>query len=330
VPELGFVRGAAVTPERTVSSDLLIDPALLPPDLEPVAALVTERLSPAGHGDLPRWRAALDELPDLHGERISMGDTVTVSGAATDAERARLQAALMQLHPWRKGPFALFDVRIDTEWRSDWKWRRVLPHLAPLAGHRVLDVGCGNGYFGWRMLEAGAAHVVGVDPTLLFCLQHLAVRRYMVTDANLVLPLRFEELPAAGFDSVFSMGVVYHRRDPQEHADRLFRHTRPGGQVVLESLVVEGPEPLRPGERYARMRNVWRIPTPRLMVEWLARAGFRDVRLVDVTRTTSGEQRTTPWMRFESLAEALAPDGSATVEGHPAPVRAVAVGVKPV
>jgi tRNA (mo5U34)-methyltransferase len=78
------------------------------------------------------------------------------------------------------------------------------------------------------------------------------------------------------------------------------------------------------------MRNVWTIPTPALLADWLAQAGFDDVRVVDVTPTTTGEQHATDWMRFESLADALAPDGKTTVEGLPAPVRAVAVARKPV
>jgi tRNA (mo5U34)-methyltransferase len=305
----------------------------LPDELGDLAPLISERLAPTAHGDLPRWRAALDALPDLRPERVLLSDLVTIEGPATAARRAQLRNALMGLQPWRKGPFSLFGVHVDSEWRSDWKWQRVAPHLAPLTGHRVLDVGCGNGYFGWRMLEAGASSVVGVDPTLLFCLQHQAVARYaaaLVGAANQVLPLRFEELLPMTFDSVFSMGVVYHRRDPLEHTQRLFRHCRPGGQTVLESLVVEDPEPLRPRDRYARMRNVWIVPTPALLVDWLERAGFVDVRLVDVTPTSLEEQRATPWMRFESLAQALSAAGRTTVEGHAAPVRAVAVARKPV
>jgi tRNA (mo5U34)-methyltransferase len=310
-------------------SRLLIDAAALPAELADLAPLIIGRLGREGHGDLPRWLAALDALPDLHPEQVLLTDRVTVDGATGNAARERLREALMELHPWRKGPFRLFGVEIDTEWRSDWKWRRVLPHLAPLTGQRVLDVGCGNGYFGWRMLEAGARQVVGVDPTLLFCLQHQAINAYVGSSANLVLPLRFEELPTVTFDSVFSMGVLYHRRDPLEHVARLFGHTRPGGQVVLESLVVEGPEPLYPRERYARMRNVWCVPTPSLMADWLRQAGFTDVRLVDLTPTTPEEQRATPWMRFESLGHALSADGRTTVEGYPAPVRAITVARKP-
>ncbi|HEX7036090.1 MAG TPA: tRNA 5-methoxyuridine(34)/uridine 5-oxyacetic acid(34) synthase CmoB [Pseudomonadales bacterium] len=303
----------------------------LPEELEALAPLVAERLSPAAHGDLPGWLAALAALPELTATEVRLDDRVTVDGPVTRAERDRLKAALHALHPWRKGPFELFGVHVDSEWRSDWKWRRVAPHLDDLRGRRVLDVGCGNGYFGWRMLGAGAAHVVGIDPSALYCLQHQAVSRYIRCAVNQVLPLRFEELSDARFDTVFSMGVIYHRRDPVDHAARLFRHTRPGGQVVLESLVVDAAVPLEPAGRYARMRNVWLVPTPALLEAWLSEAGFVDVRVVDVAPTSTDEQRSTAWMRFESLREALDPEHpDRTVEGHPAPVRAVAVARRPV
>lgn len=302
----------------------------LPAGFEPLAATIAARVSDEAHGDLPRWRAALDALPDLTASAIELTDTVTVRGVVSEAERTRLEAALAELHPWRKGPFSVFGVHIDTEWRSDWKWQRVAPHLRRLDGHRVLDVGCGNGYFGWRMLGAGAREVVGVDPTLVFCLQHQALTRYLPGQRNHVLPLRLEDLDTlpepAVFDTVFSMGVIYHRRDPADHAARLFRHTRPGGQVVLESLVVDADEPLEPPGRYARMRNVHVVPTSGRMMQWLSEAGFAEPRLVDVSTTTVCEQRATGWMRFESLASALDPtDPERTVEGHPAPRRAVVV-----
>ena len=293
-------------------------------------ARLDARFADDAHGDMSRWRAALAELPNLPVDSVEPGDTVTISGPASAADRTLLKARLMALHPWRKGPFKLFDVKIDTEWRSDWKWRRLRPHLPSLAGRQVLDVGCGNGYFGWRMLEAGASLVVGVDPTLVFCMQHRAINHYLGDPRNWVLPLGFEELPPAVFDAVFSMGVVYHRRDPLEHIERLWRHTRPGGTLVLESLVVLDEPPLVQLSRYARMRNVWILPTPARMVHWLEAAGFTDVRLVDVTPTRTDEQRTTDWMRFESLAEALDPQNpTQTVEGLPAPVRAIVLGRKP-
>ncbi|MDH3641434.1 MAG: tRNA 5-methoxyuridine(34)/uridine 5-oxyacetic acid(34) synthase CmoB, partial [Gammaproteobacteria bacterium] len=233
-------------------------------------------------------------------------------------------------HPWRKGPFHLFGVDIDCEWRSDWKWQRVRPHLQSLKNHRVLDVGAGNGYFGWRMLEAGAAFVAGVDPTLVFCMQHQAVNAYLKDPRNHLIPLKFEDLPPAEFDTVFSMGVVYHRPDPVAHIKRLLTFTAPGGKVVVESLVVRDMASLQPPARYARMRNISVIPSTDRLCRWLLDAGFEDVALVDVTDTSLAEQHSTTWMRFESLEEALDPeDRTRTVEGLPAPVRAVVTGRRP-
>ena len=289
------------------------------------------------HGDFRRWQTALDRLPPplaptpsagaAANPRLSVGDLVAVDGELPLGGQALLREALQALHPWRKGPFALFGVQVDAEWRSDLKWRRVAPAVA-LEGCRVLDLGCGNGYFGWRMLAAGAELVVGVDSSVLSHVQHQAVNHFVRSRRNWVLPLRFGDLPAklaaARFDAAFSMGVIYHQRDPKRHLERLRSCLKTGGQAVVESLVVDGVEPLRPPGRYARMGNVWVIPTPGALVEWLAKAGFREVRVVDVSVTTPDEQRSTPWMRFQSLADALDPaNPSLTVEGHPAPKRCV-------
>ena len=62
---------------------------------------------------------------------------------------------------------------------------------------------------------------------------------------------------------------------------------------------------------------------PGLLIE-PGRSLVGDVEVVDITPTTVLEQRATEWMRFESLEQALDPvDGSKTIEGLPAPVRAV-------
>ncbi len=289
--------------------------------------LVRQRFSADRHGDYTKWAAAIDALPAMTQTSVSYGATVTVTGTVDDTA---LAAALDALHPWRKGPFQIGGVKIDTEWRSDWKWARLQDALPSLAGARVLDVGCGNGYFGWRMLERDAEEVIGIDPTLLFCMQHRAIAYYTRDPRNWVLPLKIEELPwSAQFDYVFSMGVVYHRRDPLEHVRQLAALSRPGGRVVLESLVVEGPAALTPPGRYARMRNVWCVPRVDDMRDWMDSAGLTDITTVDVSPTTTDEQRTTPWMRFESLAESLdSRDPSRTVEGHPAPVRAIVIGTR--
>lgn len=286
-----------------------------------------------GHGDLERWLAAVDRLPELTAAAAELREHFSLEGDCDEASRDQLKLALQGLIPWRKGPFHLFGVHIDTEWRSDWKWQRVSPHI-DLQGKRVLDVGCGNGYYQWRMLGAGARSVVGVDPNWLFFCQFLAMKHYLPDLPAWHLPFALEDLPEKleGFDTVFSMGVLYHRRSPIDHLLALKDCLRRGGELVLETLVVDGDvnTVLVPEDRYAQMRNVWFLPSVPALELWLRRAGFTDVRSVDISRTSVEEQRATEWMRYQSLPDFLDPDDhSRTVEGLPAPLRATLVARKP-
>lgn len=297
---------------------------------------LVQALGPASHGDLPHWYATLAALPPLTASSINLSADCLCIGTAADIDaeqREHLEQRLRNFHPWRKGPFCLFGIHLDTEWRSDRKWNRLAPHL-DLRGKTVLDVGCGNGYYGWRMLGAGAALVFGVDPTLRYVMQYAALRHYLGDRGNYVLPLKFEELPehSTAFDVAFSMGVLYHRRDPLEHLRRLYGQLKPGGQLVLEGLVLAGGDAamLHPAGRYAKMKNVYAIPTVPLLQQWLAAAGFTDISVLDVSPTTVQEQRRTAWMEFESLADFLDPhDPGRTIEGHPAPIRACLRATRP-
>lgn len=298
------------------------------------------------HGDTARWLAALAALPPLTDIRVRLDEGQVGFASARPLEpsqRARLEKALRALMPWRKGPFDFFGIEIDTEWRSDWKWQRIAPRIGSLGGQSVLDVGCGSGYHCWRMLGAGAERVVGIDPGLLFLCQFQAARYYADQAARAgsgpqvpidLLPLKMEEIPPnlRHFDTVFSMGVLYHRRSPFDHLAELHGCLKAGGQLVLETLVVDGPAgySLVPRDRYAMMRNVWFIPSTATLRSWLERMGFVAVELVDVTGTTTAEQRRTDWMRFQSLRDFLDPeDAGRTREGYPAPVRATFIARKP-
>jgi len=291
------------------------------------------------HGKLTEWEQLLEALPDIQPSQVNLNtDTIKV-GEVNDTRaetRTELEALLKQLCPWRKGPYELFGIHIDTEWHSDWKWRRIRPHISPLENRSVLDVGCGNGYHMWRMLGEGARVVIGADPSQFFLIQFQAIKKYIEAGLGQVpahlLPFKSEELPAfnqvcqgRGFDTVFSMGVLYHRISPIHHLQECRTFLRPGGELVLETLVIEGEDSrvLLPEERYAKMRNVWFIPTPDIILRMLDRAGFKQFHLADLNQTTVAEQRATEWMNFESLADFLDPnDPNKTVEGYPAPLRA--------
>ncbi|WP_017326539.1 tRNA 5-methoxyuridine(34)/uridine 5-oxyacetic acid(34) synthase CmoB [Synechococcus sp. PCC 7336] len=304
--------------------------------LDTLSQQVEAALQPQRHGHLGRWREAIAQLPCARPSEIDLLDAVRI-GVAEDMDaptQQQLVTALKQLHPWRKGPFHLFGIHIDAEWRSDWKWHRLKPYIQPLTGRTVLDVGCGNGYYALRMLGAGAKVVIGLDPSLLFAMQYAAICHYLPEPNAYVLPLGIEQLAPNlhAFDTAFSMGVLYHRRSPLEHLATLRDALRPGGELALETLVLDSHEDkvLVPEQRYARMRNVWAIPSHRRLVTWLSDCGFEQVRIADVTPTTTQEQRQTEWMTFHSLENFLNPnDASQTIEGYPAPVRAIAIGQAP-
>ena len=278
------------------------------------------------NGNLVRWVEAMESLPELRPEAVHLNrGAVEAEGKLGAPERDILRTALMGLHPWRKGPFRLFGLHLDCEWRSDWKWERLSSHL-DLKGKDILDVGCGNGYYGWRMLGEGARRVIGLDPNPLYHLQYRALERYLGPSSNYVLPGSDMTLPEGLFETVLSMGVLYHRRSPIDHLSSLGKALKRGGELILETLVLEGDgsQVLVPESRYAKMRNVWFIPTVSGLKRWLERCRFEGVELLDLTATTVEEQRSTEWMRFESLADFLDPEDPArTIEGYPAPVRAM-------
>lgn len=276
------------------------------------------------HGDWPKWQAALAALPKTEtGWCIDQGRLVA-GQPASDPDA--LRATLMTLLPWRKGPLRLGGVDIQTEWRSDWKWDRLVDHVC-FQDRRVLDVGAGNGYFGWRMLDAGAREVVACDPSVVFAMQHAAITHFAGQSANTLLALPFEAVPKAldPFDVVMSMGVLYHRRDPHTHLQQLRDRLAPHGVLILETLILpgEGDDILHP-QRYAGMRNVHAVPTWPALQTWLADSGFAEWQCLDQSVTRCEEQQRTAWMPFHSLREALdADDLSRTIEGHPAPRRIV-------
>lgn len=291
--------------------------------------LIHRRLS---HGDLTRWSKALAETPTIESDQAMFGRFVGLASIPPDAE-ASLQSVLEGLMPWRKGPFQFGRIHLETEWRSDLKWDRLQAHL-DLNGHRVLDVGSGSGYHLWRMLEAGASEVLGIDPSVLFHCQFALVKHLLGNPKAASLPVTLEEFDAGilAFDTVFSMGVLYHRKDPIHHLEQLKRWIKPGGQLILETLVIDGDETacLLPPDRYARMNNVWFLPSVAALSRWLSRVGFQDIECLDVSITTTDEQRRTDWMRFESFEHALDPNNpDLTVEGLPRPTRAALRAILP-
>lgn len=273
----------------------------------------------------------LEKLPDVVPASVDLNRGEIRIGRPDDIDAQQRQAltrALQGMVPWRKGPFDIFGIQIDSEWVSSLKWDRVRPHLAPLKDRRVLDIGSSCGYYMFRMAAEEPALVLGIEPYLTFYFQYQLLQHYIRADRLFTLPLRLEVFPMmpGRFDTVFCMGILYHQRDALGALQTIRRLLRSGGQLILETLILaeSGDAVLEPRGRYARMNNVHAIPTVARLERWLREVGFGAVRCVDVSPTTLDEQRPTAWINSASLDAFLDPaDPTRTVEGHPAPVRAV-------
>ena len=280
------------------------------------------------HGKSEEWNMILDSIENSEDPISTEGDLLRIGDGETDYSNA-----LIKLKPWRKGPLRFGSTVIETEWRSDWKWERIKKQGIDLSEKFVLDIGAGNGYYLFRMLGAGAKVALGVDPTILFNYQFAAMQKVSSRNNAFLLPLRSEHLPAFEiFDVVFCLGVLYHRRSPIDQLKELRSFLKPKGKLVLETLILpekEKSEILIPKDTYAKMSNVWFIPSEKALQVMLQRSGFSQIEAADVTRTSLQEQRTTKWMDFQSLSDFLDPqDSDKTIEGYPAPTRALIIATK--
>lgn len=284
-------------------------------------------------------RELLARLPTFEASQIEQSYDATIkigrSGQLSKEQQQLLQSAVELLLPWRKGPFNLFGLEIDAEWRSDMKWDRIKPFLAPLGGKVIGDVGCNNGYYMFRMAAEAPEFVLGLDPNGRYYYQFQLLRQLTGLQHLSFEPLGIEHLDLfpGFFDLLLCMGVIYHRKDPVSALQGLRAALKPGGQLIFESMAIPGEDPycLFPEDRYGKMRNVWFVPTEGCMRSWLQRSGFEQISRIHSTVLEAEEQRKTELAPYESLADFLDKDDpTRTVEGYPAPLRVAYTARRPV
>ncbi len=270
-------------------------------------------------------REALDQLEEIACEYV-LGDVVTIRSTTPLQEdvRSKIEEMAKKMMPWRKGPFDLFGIFIDTEWQSFLKYNLLEPYF-DLKGRRVADVGCNNGYYMFRMLSQEPASIVGFDPSALYKTQFDFINHFIKSDIRYEL-LGVEHLPdyEHKFDTVFCLGVLYHRPDPVGTLKALAKGMEKGAELFLDTFMIDGEGDicLTPEMTYSKIPNIYFVPTIKALKNWCGRAGFIDIEVLEITITTEDEQRSTPWIEGESLGSFLDPDdASKTIEGYPAPKR---------
>ena len=190
----------------------------------------------ANNGNIPKWSQAIDAIDALPKGKVALKQPyISINQDGIDSEL--LMEALRKLIPWRKGPFMFNELSLESEWNGDIKWQRITKYIKPLKNKRVLDVGAGNGYFTLRMAMEGSKRALGIEPFLLFNYQFKAIKSMIKSPLNaLLLPLKLEEMPKVPlFDTVFSMGVLYHQQDHIAHLSQLQEMMAPDAELVLET-----------------------------------------------------------------------------------------------
>jgi 2-polyprenyl-6-hydroxyphenyl methylase/3-demethylubiquinone-9 3-methyltransferase len=133
-------------------------------------------------------------------------------------------AMLHRLNPARLG---YIREQIDRHWQGD------ASGFTPLAGKRVLDVGCGAGLLCEPLVRLGAA-VTGIDAAA----ENIAVAADHARQSGLTIDYRAGELAAldaAPFDLVTSLEVIEHVADPAAFVHGLAARLAPGGLLILST-----------------------------------------------------------------------------------------------
>ena len=275
------------------------------------------------------YRLPFESVCHLKASSLDLDNDVVTIGSRDDIseeELKQLYKVMRGFMPWRKGPYKVFGIDIDAEWRSNRKWNRVLPYLPDLEGKIVADIGSSNGYYMFRMIPHNPKAVIGFEPYI----HHYFTFRTLNSFAGLanlhmeLLGVEHLSLFQDSFDVVFLMGILYHRISPLESLKEVRKSMKKGGTLVVESQAIPGEEPIAlfPESRYAKVPGTYFVPTAACLKNWMLRAGFTNVEIFCSHQMSNKEQRRTEWMVFESYDDFIDPDNpSLTVEGYPAPLR---------
>ena len=271
------------------------------------------------------YQEAIKNLPSHDDAKVILTDTVQIDiPNLSEDEALQIKETALLMKPWRKGPFGINELFINSEWQSQIKYNLLEPHFN-LEGKIVGDIGCNNGYYLFRMLEQKPKKLIGFDPSAIYYSQFQFLNHYIGSDIVYeLLGVEHVEFYEHKFDTLFCLGVLYHRSDPVAMLKSLFKGLNKGGELILDTFMIDGEEEmcLTPRDRYSKIPNIYFVPTVPALINWCHRAGFESVEVLEMMVTEANEQRKTEWIDTQSLEDYLDPnDKTKTVEGYPAPKR---------
>lgn len=269
---------------------------------------------------------------DIKNINTQIDNTVKINGTLNKITNQKLQELLISLKPWRKGPFEFFDTFIDSEWKSFIKYDLIEPYL-DIKDKIVMDIGCNNGYYLFKMISKEPKQLIGFDPSASFYMQFCLANHFIKSSIKYEL-LGIEHVSEyvkhnkLNIDTIVCLGVLYHRIDPIGSLKILSKSLKKGGTLILDSFIIDGEEEmsLSPKDTYSKIPNIYFIPTINALKNWLYRSGFDDIKVIAISQTNNGEQRATPWIDSQSLEHFT--NNGLTTEGYAPPKRGYVICTK--
>lgn len=290
-----------------------------------IEKLKKERSSWLKWKNIAPLREKLKNLPDIKNITYAIEDSIKIfSPDIQENQKNDVLRLAQELKPWRKGPYNIFDIFIDSEWQSQIKYNLLEPYF-DIKNKKVADIGCNNGYYMFRMLRENPKKIVGFDPSPLFKTQFDFINHFIKSDIKYeFLGVEHLEFYGEKFDTVFCLGVLYHRSDPVSTLKSLKKGLNKGGELILDTFMIDGDKEyaLSPNGKYSKIPNIYFVPTIPCLKNWLQRAGFTKIDILEIKKTDAKEQRQTKWIQGESLGDFLdSANPELTIEGYPAPKR---------
>lgn len=253
----------------------------------------------------------------------TIGDIIKIQAIEDISNLNKINQLCISLKPWRKGPFKIIQNEINSEWDSSIKFNIIKNHL-DICNKNVADIGCNNGYYMFRMLDLNPKSITGFDPSALCKCQFDFVNHFIKSEIKFEL-LGLHDLVHYDekFDYLICLGVLYHRSDPIECLKILRKSLNKNGILILDSIIIDSNLPISLSPmRYAKMKNIYFIPSKSALEVWLKKAGFKNIEIIKIMKTTTKEQRKTQWINTQSLEDFLdSNDSNKTIEGYPSPIR---------
>jgi len=297
-----------------------------------LASLREERQKWLTWKNIKPYQEAIKVLPVFEDIEVKFNDKIEIQIANLSSKDAlQIDETARLMKPWRKGPFQINTLFIDSEWQSQIKYNLLEPYFN-LKDKVIGDIGCNNGYYLFRMLTHKPKKLIGFDPSAIYYSQFQFINHFIKSDIKYeLLGVEHVEFYEDKFDTLFCLGVLYHRSDPVAMLKSLFKGLNKNGELILDTFMIDGEEEvcLTPKDRYSKIPNIYFVPTVNSLKNWCFRAGFKSVEVLETMVTESFEQRKTEWIDTQSLEDFLDPqDPSKTVEGYPSPKRVYIKAIK--